>query len=151
MKIRLIRNAAIFFALTVATLTAFVGCAGSGTDSASNPLLARYEAFLAAWAAENLDAVMANFSLAYLDDCETYDDIEEKAQAIFDDPDVSITFSNLTVTSSQITGDFGLLVGTITTTFTGPGGTDIETEEIEIRFRRESGVWLVYGDQLCTD
>lgn len=125
------------------------GGGGGGKNNGSNPLAQRYQALLNDAENEDLDDAMSNYSFDFLNDCEDYDDVENGLDGQFSTPNYSIDFRDLDVTFWEIDGNLGYAEGTVRVIETLDGDVEDDVLNFEMYFRRENGVWLLYGDQLC--
>jgi hypothetical protein len=101
---------------------------------------------------EDLGGTMANYADGFYDDCSTWADVQSGWQAIFAEPNYTLTFSNLVVSTETINNGTGtgLLTGTVDIEENDNGVINNETWSFQMPFDRVGPDWLLYGDQQCS-
>ena len=122
-----------FLALTAA-LPLLLVCGRAAADDEAD-IRATWAAFTTAYNAKDLDAAMACFSLGFLDDGSDHNMLNQFILDQFADPDfqpLTYTIYSVTVAGDTATADvttYGL------------------AERQDWVFRKEAGVWMIYGNQ----
>lgn len=127
-----------------------LGACGGGAGP-QFPLRDRFLLLMAAINAENLAQAMSHYSLSYMHDCSAWQDVQSGWSAIFNEPNYSLTLSNLVVTS-ETTNDQtrdGLLIGSVTIREDVGGVITSETLSVNMPFKKEGSAWRLYGNQTC--
>jgi hypothetical protein len=143
------RQICVLFLLVVTLCVYGCGGGGGGGNGSGNPFFSRYQSLLNDAEDEDLDDTMSNYSFDFFHDCTDYDDVEDSWADLFDDPGVSVDYSELDITFWDIQGDEGYAEGTFHVRTDDNGTITHDDPEFAMYFRREDGEWLLYGDQLC--
>lgn len=140
----------IFGTITVIAAVT-IGACGGGGGGGQPPLTARYLQLISAVNAKNLSNTMSHYSTLYYNDCSTWQDVQSGWQAIFNEPNYTLTLSDLDVTTEWTNNQTGTghLEGTVTVTENINGNITSETWPISMPFRREGSAWRLFGDQSC--
>lgn len=126
------------------------GCGGGG-GGLQSPLRDRYLLLMSAINSENLSQTMSHYSLSYMHDCSTWQDVQSGWSAVFSEPDYALTLSNLVVVSEVVNNQTrdGLLIGSVTITEDIGGVITSETLDINMPFKKEGSSWRLFGNQTC--
>jgi hypothetical protein len=122
---------------------------GACNPFAGNPLAARLHSFMSDVNNEDIDALMANYSLNYLDDGYTYWDARQDWLTIFNTPNYSFRLYDLHVIDSfwdDVLGE-GWLDGEMRYVENDNGNVTEGTLTFTEFFVLENGRWLLYGNQ----
>jgi hypothetical protein len=139
----------VLFLLSVALC--LPGCGGGGGGNGSgDALVSRYQALLRDVEDQDLEDTMSNYSFDYFHDCIDFDEEADFWDDLFSEPGLSIDIRDLDVTFTEIDGNEGYAEGSFIIRIDDDGDITEEEAFFEMFFRREDGVWRLYGDQECS-